>query len=122
MVYFIPIFISSDEYEESEPQFEAHSLEAGEDDWVVARLRVHSLTLEQSSQDFYLEARNKFSEVATVYKFYLKFNPKSTTTTTTTTTTTSTTTTTTFLQRFKEAEEDEERVRVSSTMSLLYPN
>ena len=94
-------------------------MEAGEGDWVVARLRVHSLTLEQSSQDFYLEARNKFSEVATVYKFYLKFNPKSTTTTTTTTTTTSTTTTTTFLQRFKEAEEDEERVRVSLTMSLL---
>ena len=95
-------------------------MEAGEGDWVVARLTVNSLTLEQSSQDFYLEARNKFSEVATVYKFYLKFNPKSTTTsTTTTTTTTSTTTTTTFLQRFKEAEEDEERVRVSLTMSLL---
>ena len=94
-------------------------MEAGEGDWVVARLTVNSLTLEQSSQDFYLEARNKFSEVATVYKFYLKFNPKSTTTTTTTTT--STTTTTTFLQRFKEAEEDEERVRVSLTMSLLPP-
>ena len=71
----------------------------------------HLILLQDSSMDYYLEASNKFSEEPTAYKFYLKFNPKTTTTTTpaSTTSTTSKTSTSGELKQFKGGE----RVNVS---------
>ena len=96
----LTLTVGEEEEEEPTGQFVVHPLET-EGDTVTARITVNYLSLQQSAEDFYLEASNQYSGgQPTKYKFYLHFQPKPTTTTTTTT---STETKTTSLQRFADS-------------------
>merc|ERR1739838_871373 len=68
----------------SDDQFTAHSLEIGEDDWVIARLTVNYMTAEDADLTYQLSAENEFSSEPVFYNFALEFNAKPIPTTTTT--------------------------------------